>query len=283
MLIAYKCVDLLAANLPQNSFPPEAAIHVNGTVLLFAVGVALLTGLLFGSSPAWQFSRPDVSALMQSSSTKLAGNVRGRNFHRMSLIAGQVASHYGHVGGLRERRFAPSSRSTMTPMGFDPDHLFYINTGEPREASPNWQHLQVTQESIRQSAESTPGVISASISDNWVPPFQGYVAKISFSGNPNPTNAQASLALISFNMFSTLRIPPSLRALLHAGRDSARLPCCLGQSRLCQAVRARRRCNWPIGAESWIETGYTGCCDHRKSGQLAADHRRGGRRAEQRP
>jgi ABC-type lipoprotein release transport system permease subunit len=35
VLIAYKCVDLLAANLPQNSFPHEAAIHVTGTVLLF--------------------------------------------------------------------------------------------------------------------------------------------------------------------------------------------------------------------------------------------------------
>jgi predicted permease len=205
VLIAYKCVDLLSANLPQNSFPHEAAIHVNGTVLLFAVGAALLTGLLFGSSPAWQFSRPDVSALMQSSSIKLAGNVRGRNFHRM-LIAGQVALTMVMLAGsgAAVRAFLTLYH---TPMGFDPDHLFYISTGEPKEASPNWQHLQVTQESIRQAAESTPGVISASISDNWVPPFRGYVTKISFSGNPNLTDAQASLALISFDMFSTLRIP----------------------------------------------------------------------------
>ncbi|HEY6487687.1 MAG TPA: ABC transporter permease [Terracidiphilus sp.] len=203
--IAYKCVDLLAATLPQNSFPHEAAIHVSGTVLLFAIGTALLTGLLFGSSPAWQFSRPDVSALMQSSSTKLAGNVRGRNFHRM-LIAGQVIFTMVMLAGsgAAVRAFLTLYH---TPMGFDPDHLFYINTGEPREASPNWQHFQVMQESIRQAAESTPGVISASISDNWVPPFQGYFTKISFSGNPTLTNPQASLALISFNMFSTLRIP----------------------------------------------------------------------------
>ena len=53
--------------------------------------IELLTGLLFGSSPAWQLSRPDVGAMMQSSSIKLAGSVRGRNVHRI-LIVGQVTT-----------------------------------------------------------------------------------------------------------------------------------------------------------------------------------------------
>jgi predicted permease len=219
VLLAYKCVDLLVASLPLYSFPHEAAIHVNGTVLLFAVGAALFTGLLFGSSPAWHLSRPDVSALMQSSSVKLAGNMHGRNMHRM-LIIGQVALTMVMLAGA-----GAAIRAFLTlyhtPMGFDPDHLFYISTGEPKQSSPNWQHLQVTQESIRQAAELTPGVVSASISDNWVPPFRGYVTKIDFSGNPNLTDAQASLGLISFNMFSTLRIP-LLSGRSYSQQESAR-------------------------------------------------------------
>ena len=67
--------------------------------------------------------------------------------------------------------------------------------------------LKLTQESIRQAAESTPGVVSASVSDNWVPPFRGFLTKVSLSGSPNLTDAQASIALVSFNMFSTLRTP----------------------------------------------------------------------------
>jgi predicted permease len=205
VLIAYKGVELLAACLPLYSFPREAAIHVNGTVLLFAVGIALFTGLLFGSSPAWHLSRPDLSALMQSSSVKLAGNVRGRNVHRI-LIVGQVTLTMVMLAGA-----GSSLRAFLTlyhtPMGFDPDHLLYIGTAEPKETPPNWQHLQGTQGSVWQAADSTPGVVSASISDNWIPPFPGYVAKVSYSGNLNLTDAQASLALISFNMFSTFRIP----------------------------------------------------------------------------
>lgn len=205
VLMAYKGVDLLASSLPLYSFPHEAAIHVNGMVLLFAVVIALVTGLLFGSSPAWQLSRPDVAAMMQSSSAKIAGNLRGRNMHRI-LIVGQITLTMLMLAGA-----GAAVRAFLhlyhTPMGFDPDHLFYISTAEPKESSPNWQHLEVIQESIRQAAESTPGVVSASVSDNWVPPFQGYLTKIFVSGNPNLTDAQASIALLSFNMFSTLRIP----------------------------------------------------------------------------
>jgi hypothetical protein len=60
VLLAYRGVDLITTNLPMYSFPHEAsaAIHVNATVLLFAVGIALLTGILFGLSPAWQLSVP---------------------------------------------------------------------------------------------------------------------------------------------------------------------------------------------------------------------------------
>jgi predicted permease len=205
VLLAYKCVDLLAANLPLYSFPREAAIHVNGSVLLFAVVCALLTGLLFGSSPAWQLSRPDVGALIQSSGVRLAGNLRNRNLHRM-LIAGQVALTMLMLAGAGAAIQA-FLHLYHTPLGFDPGHLFYMAIGAPKESAPNWQHLAVSQESIRQAAESTPGVVSASITDNWTPPFSGYVTKVFISSNPNLTDAQASLALVNSNMLSTLRMP----------------------------------------------------------------------------
>ena len=196
---------LLAASLPLYSFPREAAIHVNGSVLLFAVVCALLTGLLFGSSPAWQLSRPDVGALIQSSGVRLAGNLRNRNLHRM-LIAGQVALTMLMLAGAGAAIQA-FLHLYHTPLGFDPGHLFYMAIGAPKESAPNWQHLAVSQESIRQTAESTPGVVSASVTDNWIPPFSGYVTKVFISSNPNLTDAQASLALVNSNMFSTLRMP----------------------------------------------------------------------------
>src|SRR6202166_2180284 len=57
VLVAYKGVAALATFLPYYSFPHEAAIHVNAIVLMFSATVAILTGILFGVSPAWQLSR----------------------------------------------------------------------------------------------------------------------------------------------------------------------------------------------------------------------------------
>jgi predicted permease len=90
VLAAYWGVKALSTMLPYYSFPHEAAIHVNGMVLIFSAGVALLTGILFGISPAYQLSRPQLGALIQASSLRLTGSARSRNTHRL-LIAGQVA------------------------------------------------------------------------------------------------------------------------------------------------------------------------------------------------
>jgi predicted permease len=207
VLLAYRGVDLIATNLPMYSFPHEAsaAIHVNGVVLLFAVGVALLTGILFGLSPAWQLSRAEASSLTQSNSTRMAGSLRGRHAHRV-LIAGQVALTMLLLAsaGAAMRAFLSLSK---TPLGINPQNLFYMALALPKEAPHTWQYLANSQESIRNAAESTLDVESASVSTTWLPPFGGFRGKVTVSSNPNLTDAQAKLALVSPTIFTTLQVP----------------------------------------------------------------------------
>ena len=61
---------------------------------------------------------------MQGSSAKLAGTVRGRRTHSL-LIAGQVALTMLLLAsaGAALRAFATLYH---TPLGFDPDHVFYV-------------------------------------------------------------------------------------------------------------------------------------------------------------
>ena len=92
VVAAYKGVTWIVAALPIFSFPHEAAVHVNAAVLAFSAGVAVLTGILFGMSPAWQLSSPQVSSLIQSGSSKHSGSARSRKSHRI-LIAGAGRSH----------------------------------------------------------------------------------------------------------------------------------------------------------------------------------------------
>ena len=90
VLLAYRLVAVIVSMLPESSFPHEAAIRINLPVLCFSVGLAIFTGVFFGLSPALQFSRPEVSQVMQASTKKVLGGVRGKRIHNI-LIGGQIA------------------------------------------------------------------------------------------------------------------------------------------------------------------------------------------------
>ena len=205
VIAAYKGVDALAAFLPFYSFPHEAAIHVNAMVLAFSAAVAVLTGILFGISPAWQLSRPQIGHLIQASSGKHTGSARNRNTHRL-LIAGQVALTLLLMAAAGAAMKAFVAR-IHTPLGFEPDHVLSINIGFPKGANPNWQARLNANELVRKTITEVPGVDTASVSTTWFPGFGGFNAKIELQSKPSLTDAQAVGCLVSPQEFLTLRIP----------------------------------------------------------------------------
>src|SRR6266567_3927499 len=205
VLAAYSWVGKLSAMLPLYSFPHEAAIHVNGAVLAFSAAVAVITGILFGISPAWQLSRPPINELIQANSTKLTGSARSRNTHRI-LIAGQVALTLLLMAGAGAATKAFLA-VLHTPLGFEPDHIFSVDVALPKGAYPTWQARLNANEAVRQAIAETPGVESAGVSTTWFPPFGGFRAKIDIRSKPSLSGAEAMLALVSPQEFSTFRIP----------------------------------------------------------------------------
>src|ERR1700686_3898413 len=205
VLAAYASVGTFSAMLPLYSFPHEAAIHVNGIVLAFSAAVAVITGILFGVSPAWQLSRPSISELIQANSTKLKGSVRSRNTHRL-LIAGQVALTLLLMAGAGAATKAFLAL-THTPLGFDPDHVFAMTTVLPKGTNTTWQARLNAEEVIRTTIDEVPGVTAAAVSTTWFPPFGGFDAKVEVRSKPTLTGAEAVLALVSPKAFETLRIP----------------------------------------------------------------------------
>ncbi len=75
---------------PGLQVPGEADLSLNWPVLLFAVGVSLLTTLLFGLSPAWLAVRRDLRSNLQTSGVNV-GAARGGTRIRAGLVVGQVA------------------------------------------------------------------------------------------------------------------------------------------------------------------------------------------------
>lgn len=205
VLAAYFGVKAISAMMPYYSFPHEAAIHVNSMVLIFSAAVALLTGILFGISPAYQLSRPQLGSLMQASSAKLTGSRHSRNTHRL-LIAGQVALTLLLLVGAGGAVKAFEAK-IHAPLGFDPDHVFAMNVSTPKGSADTWQERINLEEVVRQAVAQSPGVAEAGVSATWFPGFGGYYAKIEVQSKPALTDAQAVLTLISPQLLSALRVP----------------------------------------------------------------------------
>jgi len=205
VVAAYKGVAALATALPFYSFPHEAAIKVNLPVLAFSAGVALLTGILFGISPAWNLSRPQLGHLIQASSSKHSGSAHDRNTHRL-LIAGQVALTLLLMAAAGAAMNAFSAM-IHKPLGFDPNHVLALDIGFPKGANSTWQARLNANELIRKTVTEVPGVNAAAVSTTWFPPFGGLTAKIELKSKPSLSDAQAMLGLISPQAFLTLRVP----------------------------------------------------------------------------
>ena len=124
VLFAYQSLGWIVAGLPEYSFPHEADFHVNVPVLLFSVGLAILTGVFFGLFPALQMARPEISQVMQSNTRKVAGTVRGKHFHA-ALIAGQIALTLllMTAAGAAIQGFMHMMR---IPLGYDPHHVMSV-------------------------------------------------------------------------------------------------------------------------------------------------------------
>jgi putative ABC transport system permease protein len=205
LLLAYKTVSVIVANLPEFSFPHEAAISINVPVLLFCIVVAVGTGILFGLSPAWNLSRPEVSQIMQSNTRKTTGGVRGRRTHGI-LIGGQIALTLLMLAGAGAA-IEGFLRVAHTKLGYDPHNVMSVGVPIHDGTYKTWPERAAYFEQIHDKAATVPGVSMVAISSNATPPENGFTTKFEILGKPAAQDQTFRFNMVSREYFPTLRIP----------------------------------------------------------------------------
>ncbi len=204
VLLAYGSLGWIVARLPEYSFPHEADFHVNLTVLLFSVVLAVLTSVLFGLFPALRLARPEISQTMQSGTRKIAGTVRGKQWHN-TLIGGQIALTLllMTAAGAAIQGFL---RMMRVPLGYDPHHVMSVgipihdNTYKTVTERVNYY------EQLRQKIGALPDVLSTGISTNATPPNSGWEQTFELSGKPSGEEQKARLEFVDPGYFKTLHM-----------------------------------------------------------------------------
>src|SRR6202521_6051347 len=203
--LANSLVKLIVNWLPEFSFPHEAAISINMPVLFFSVSLALLTGIVFGISPALQSARPDVAQVMQANTRKITTGVRGRRAHSV-LIAGQIALTLLLLAGagVAMRGFV---RMMRVKLGYDPHNTMSVGIPVHDNTYTTWEARRAYFHQLLQKAGEMPDVVSAGISTNATPPNNGWEQRFEISGKPMGEQQLARINLISPGSLTVLRIP----------------------------------------------------------------------------
>ncbi len=203
--LANSLVKLIVNWLPEFSFPHEAAISINLPVLFFSVSLALLTGIVFGISPALQSARPDVATVMQANTRKITAGVHGRRTHSM-LIAGQIALTLLLLAGagVAMQGFV---RMMLVDLGYNPHNIMSVGIPVHDNTYTTWEARRTYFNQLLQKVSAMPEVVSAGLSTNATPPNNGWEQRFEISGKPAAEQEKARINFISPAYFTVLRIP----------------------------------------------------------------------------
>ncbi|MGC1607011.1 MAG: ABC transporter permease [Candidatus Acidiferrum sp.] len=205
VLLAWKSLGLITAWLPEHTFAAESVIKMNVPVLLFSIGLAFGTTMVFGLWPALQLSHPDLARLMQSSTRRVSGSVRARRTHNI-MVGAQVA--------LTLLMLAAASAAGKgfvklvdTDLGYDPHFAMSVPIPVHENTHMSWQDRAEYFEQLRARLAAMPEVEMAGISSNATPPSNGNDNKIEIMGRADAEKPTVRVNFVSPEYFLLLRIP----------------------------------------------------------------------------
>jgi predicted permease len=158
LLLAVWIVKLLVSVNPGN-LPRANEIGIDLRTLMFTLSVSLLTGVVFGLAPAWQFSKLDLNQ-----SLKEGGRGTSVSFSRFSmrsiLLVSQVALSLTLLigAGLMINSFA---RLLRVDPGFDPRGVLTMQIALPQSKYSEIQQRAFFFEQALERIRRLPGVQSA--------------------------------------------------------------------------------------------------------------------------
>jgi len=184
---------------------------VDWRILVFTLGVSLLTGILFGLIPALQISKPDVALTLNEAGTR-SSTSRRQNFTSKTLVALEMGLALMLLisAALLIRTFAGLNFSAS---GFDSHHVYTMLTSL---AGDRYQTTEATTRLTRQALqniESIAGVESASTS--LVVPATSSIGALDFDipgkavASGQEHNGPEQWRSVSPHFFKVFRIPLS--------------------------------------------------------------------------
>lgn len=138
--------------------PRLAEISLDGTVLLFTMGIALATGVIFGLAPARHVTARGVATALRDGGTRSTSSVGQRRLRSLLVVSETALALILAVGaGLMVRSFGAL---TAVEPGFEPEGLLTFQLFLPNSSYPDAPAQLAFQDRVLEQLSAQPGVTS---------------------------------------------------------------------------------------------------------------------------
>jgi len=205
VMLAYCLGDVLVALLPPTPFPIALDPQPDWRVLVFSLGVAALSGVIFGLAPALQMARWNLTRGLRERASTAGGAVTRLNLRSLLVVAQIAVSLLLLIGsGLFLKSFY---KAQAIDPGFRTENLDIV-TINPVLAGYDSDHALQVVGAIVDQIRHDPRVAGADV-NNWVPLFGGEGRTIVIDGrDPNDEHNRrfANYSPITPGYFQTMGI-----------------------------------------------------------------------------
>jgi predicted permease len=160
VVVSYGLVKALVALAPEE-VPRLDQARVNGIVLAFTLGVAVVTSILVGLVPAIRSANPALQSALRDGARGASGGA-GRDRLRALLVAAEVALAMTLLIGSGLLIRTAWHLQHVDP-GFDPSHVMTARLLLPATRYDDAARTALTYEQIRVAAAQVPGVRRAAL------------------------------------------------------------------------------------------------------------------------
>lgn len=219
--LAYLAIPAIQS-LSAGSIPRVADVSIDGTVLLFALGASIVTGIIFGVVPAFQMSRTGAGAVLKEGGRSSVGT--GGRWMRSVLLVTEVALSLMLLVGAALLLKSFGKLTNVDP-GFSAEGVLAFQVSLPATAYPEDSNRLAFFDTLLERLSAAPAVQDVGAVQT-LPMRGGYVLTFEVAGRPAPapgSEPSANHRVVTPEYFSTLKIPVR-RGRTFSAQDSPTSP-----------------------------------------------------------
>lgn len=200
VLFAFGAIRSIVGLMPEFYVPNESRVTVNIPVLLFSLGVSVLTGIVFGLVPALQMSKPDATDVLKANRSTGAGAHGGRTRNLLVVLEVALSVVLLVSAGLTMRTFFVLQNLDA---GVTPDRVLMVGIPLPPAKYATLEQRNRFAQELLERIVNLPGVEAATIGH----PFGGPQGPYTIVGEVSDESKRIVMNLVGADHLRTFGIP----------------------------------------------------------------------------